>query len=309
MNFLKQGPEIKMPKKMPEFKLPGPISDLYQELRERHLLPLVVVLIAGIVAVPIALSESGHTGPSGEAAVPSTLPAKPAALVVSKSIPGLRDYRKRLKGLRATNPFKQRFVAAEEAGATTTESGGGSAGGAGSEEGTGSGESTPAPEGGGGGGTTVTHELKYFSWTIDVRIVPVSSNGKPSTAKPTVRYNQPELTMLPGRQTPAAIFMGPTSDGKKALLLVSSNVTAVFGEATCVLGGETCEMVALEPGAPETFVYGANQRIFRLELKKIQLVETNKLNRAPLGEPKSGNRPQPHAQSQAAVNQAVRQPR
>ena len=121
MNFLKQGPEIKMPKKMPKFKLPGPISDLYQELRERHLLPLVVVLIAGIIAVPIALSESGHTSASGETAAPPSVPAKPTALVVTKSVPGLRDYRKRLKGLRATDPFKQRFVAAEEAGATTTE--------------------------------------------------------------------------------------------------------------------------------------------------------------------------------------------
>ncbi len=54
--------------------------------------------------------------------------------------------------------------------------------------------------------------------------------------------------------------MGPSSDGKKALMLVSSNVTAIFGDAICVLGGETCEMLALEEGVPETFVYGGNQR-------------------------------------------------
>ena len=69
-------------------------------------------------------------------------------------------------------------------------------------------------------------------------------------------------------------------------MLVSSNVTAIFGDAICVLGGETCEMVALEQGVPETFVYGGNERIFRIELQKIHLVETDKLNKAPLGEPK-----------------------
>ena len=37
--------------------------------------------------------------------------------------------------------------------------------------------------------TTITehHELKYFTYTIDVQIVPVSVKGDPSTAKPTVR--------------------------------------------------------------------------------------------------------------------------
>jgi hypothetical protein len=151
----------------------------------------------------------------------------------------------------------------------------------------------------------VTHELKYFSGSIDVRVTPVSTNGKPSKQPPTVRRNLPELTMLPGRDTPAAIFMGPSDDRKKALMLVSSNVTAVFGDAVCVLGGETCEMVALEKGIPETFVYGANKRIFRIELLRIRLVETDKLNRAPLGEPKGGQRrPRP----QAAVETAVPQP-
>lgn len=302
MNFLKKGPEIKLPTKLSEIKVPGFLQDVYYELDERHLLPLVVVLIVAIVAVPIALSESGET--SGAPSAPLETGATASAtspIVVAKSLPGLRDYRKRLKGLRAKDPFKQQFTDAEEAGATPV------------EENTETGEAGESggsvPSEGGGGTSHVTHELKYFSWTIDVRIVPVSSNGQPSKAKPTVRRNQPELTMLPGRDTPAVVFIGPSSDRKKALMLVSSNVTAVFGDATCVLGGETCEMVALEPGVPETFVYGGNQRIFKIELQKLRLVETDKLNQAPLGEPKSGegnSGRRPRAQSQAvAVEQAV----
>jgi hypothetical protein len=298
MNPLKKGPEIKLS----DLKIPGFVSEIYYGLDERHLLPLVVVLLAAIVAVPLALSESPESNPVADATPYSAASSSTTQVVVAKSAPGLRDYRKRLAGLRAKDPFKQQFSDAEEAGTTAP-----------AEEATGSGEETGeetgTTEGGGTSGSTatVTHHIAYYSWTIDVRIVPVSSNGKPSTAKPTVRRDQPELTMLPGRQTPATIFMGPSSDGKKALMLVSSNVTAVFGEATCVLGGETCEMVALEPGVPETFVYGGNQRIFRIELQKIRLSETEKLNRAPLGEPKSGNRPQ--GQRQTAVAQAVLQPR
>ena len=40
MNMLKKGPEIKLP----ELKVPEPILNVFYDLRERHLLPLVAVL-------------------------------------------------------------------------------------------------------------------------------------------------------------------------------------------------------------------------------------------------------------------------
>ena len=98
-----------------------------------------------------------------------------------------------------------------------------------------------------------------------------------------IRRNLPELTTLPSRKKPAAIFMGVTKDGQKALLLISSNVTAIFGEDRCVLGSQTCQLLALEPGAPETLVYGPKHRTVKIELLKTHLVVTNKLHRASLG--------------------------
>lgn len=289
MNFLKQGPEIKLPKSLSDVKVPGFLRDIYYELDERHLLPLVIVLVVAIVAVPIALSETVE--PTATAGIPVEAGATASAspIVVSKSLPGLRDYRKRLNDLHSKDPFKQQFNDIEESGVAAPEESSIPVE-VGPEEG---GGSPAAPGGGGGGGEggtppPGTHEIKYYSWSIDVRVVPVSSNGKPSKAKPTVRRNLPELTMLPGRETPAAIFIGPSSDEKKAMMLVSSNVTAVFGDAVCVLGGETCEMLALEKGVPETFVYGGNKRIFRIELLKLRLTETDKLNKAPLGEQDRG---------------------
>ena len=65
MNMLKKGPEIKLP----DLKVPAPLVDLYYDLRERHLLPLVAVLLVAIVAVPIALSQSSQSGGSNPAAV------------------------------------------------------------------------------------------------------------------------------------------------------------------------------------------------------------------------------------------------
>ena len=83
--------------------------------------------------------------------------------------------------------------------------------------------------------------------------------------------------------------MGVTKDGKKALMLVSSNVRRLFGDGVCVVGSETCQLLALEPGLPETFVYGASERTYRIELLKIHLVKTDELQRAPLGN-RSGER-------------------
>jgi hypothetical protein len=89
--------------------------------------------------------------------------------------------------------------------------------------------------------------------------------------------------MLPDRKHPAAIFMGVTSDAEKALLLVSSDVSAVFGDARCVVGSRSCQLLALEPGLPETFVYGARGKTYRIELLKIHRVVSRHPHRASLG--------------------------
>jgi hypothetical protein len=139
------------------------------------------------------------------------------------------------------------------------------------------------------GGEPVPGKLTYFSYAIDVRVVAGGSQNDATPAAAgnvTVRKNLPELTMFPNRETPAAIYMGSTKDGKKALMLISSNVEAIFGDGKCVLGSASCQLLAMEPGVPETLVYGGAGRTFKIELLKIHLVTTNKLNRAPLGKPK-----------------------
>lgn len=288
--MLKKGPEIKLP----PLKVPAFLGDLFQDLRERHLLPLVAILLIGIVAVPLAFGGSSD----GEGAEP--LPAVGGAAagagggeLVAKAAPGLRRYQRRLDNLKAKDPFEQQYTGAEKASAGAGTAGG--SGGSGGAPGGSTATVVPPPAQGGGGGDpapvpspsegTTTPRLTYYSYAIDVRVTPLGEQAA-SKPKATVRRNLPELTMLPSRETPAAIFVGATKDAKKALFVISSDVEAIFGDGKCVLGSRRCEMLMLEPGLPQTFVYGGAGRSFRIELLEVKLIESKKINKAPLGNPK-----------------------
>lgn len=291
MNMLKKGPELKIS----SLKVPAFLLDVYYDLKDRHLLPLVAILLVALVALPIVLSKSSGSEEAEEGAAIATpsAAASTSSLVVAQAAPGLRDYRRRLSGHTAADPFVQRFSGGGEGGETTsgvpteatTEAGGSTSGEPSGGSGT---ETSPAPtgEGEGNGEPPSSGHLKYYSWTIDVRVTPVSS-GK-GKSKATTRHDLPEMTMLPSKSVPALTFVGVTKDEKNAIMLVSDKVTGIFGDATCTVGSEACQLIALEPEIPETIVYGADGRTYRIELIKVSLTETDKLNTAPLGKPKKG---------------------
>ena len=112
--------------KLPEVKVPGFLGDLFNDLRDRHLLPLVGLLLIAIVVVPFALKSSGGSdsgdrgrrGGGGRSRVAAAGGA-PQATAFTGSVTGLRDYRRRLRNLTAKDPFKQQYAgaAAAEAGA------------------------------------------------------------------------------------------------------------------------------------------------------------------------------------------------
>jgi hypothetical protein len=213
--------------------------------------------------------------------------------VVAKAAPGLREYRHRLAGT-PKNPFKQQYAEPEdnESGESSRSGGAEStvtvessessetpaepAAGTSPSEGGGSGEGNGEPPEGG--------QLKYYSFAIDVRVIPVSS--KKNKPEAVVHHNLPPMSMLPSRSVPALTFVGVSNDEKNAIMLVSDKVTGLFGDGTCVEGSENCQLLALEPGIPETVVYGADSRTYRIELLKLRLLKTDKLNTAPLGSPK-----------------------
>jgi hypothetical protein len=308
MNWLKKGPELKLS----EIKVPDFLFDLYYDLKERRLLPLIALLLVAIVAVPILLSQAGSSESGEEVPAPASPEASISGtesdLVVAKATPGLRDYRRRLEHARSLDPFRQPQTSSGEgegeSGSSEVSSGGGEASAATGSSPTfeesslppiPSSETAPSvtfPEEG-GGSSSGSGDAKYASNSIDVRIVSVPNSaggdGKASVKPETeVRRGLPELTMLPSRETPAAVFMGTSADGKKALLLVSSDVASVFGDGQCVVGSETCQLLALEKGLPQTFVYGPQGRTYRIEILAIEKKLSDKPRRAALGSPKRG---------------------
>jgi hypothetical protein len=277
------GPEIKMP----EMKVPAFISDTYHDLKDRHLLPLVALLVVAIVAVPILLSGSSKGSATEESLGGEGLAAITAGgggVIVAPATPGLQDYKRRLSDLQATDPFKQHFTAApEKTAAEASPSGSGGETEVTATEVTSTEITGGSPDSGNENAATVVRtETKFASYEIDARIVTVAASPEgESTA--VVRRNLPELTMLPGRQTPAIVFMGVSADAKKAMMLVSSDVQSVFGDALCVIGSETCQLLAMEPGLPETFVYGGQGRTYRIEVLKIERIVSKHPERAKLG--------------------------
>jgi hypothetical protein len=288
MNMLKKGPGLKMP----DLKVPDFLLDIYYDLRERRLLPLVALLVVALVALPFLLGGGSSESEPGEGdAIATTSTGRPSStLVVAKSAPGLRDYRRRLGNDHAKDPFVQQYSneagseggsaesapSGEEGSAVTVES---------SEAGSGSTESAE-PAGEGNNEPSEGGHLQYYSWAIDVRVVPVPPSGAKDKPKPSARNNLPDMTMLPSRAVPALTFIGVTKDTKRAVMLVSDKVTGLFGDGVCVVGSEACQLIAMEPGLPETVVYGADSRTYRIEVTKLQLLKTDELNVAPLGKSK-----------------------
>ena len=94
MNMLKKGPELKLS----AIKVPGFLQDIYYDLRDRHLLPLVVLLLVAFVAVPILVGNGERTRRSVPPAISPRNRILRLGADVAKAAPGLRQYEHRLEG-------------------------------------------------------------------------------------------------------------------------------------------------------------------------------------------------------------------
>jgi hypothetical protein len=281
-----KGPELKLS----ELKVPSLLQDLYKDLRDRRLLPVIALILVAIAATPFLLGGGGKeappvpTAPLGGGAVAHDA----AALTVLPAEPGLRDPNKRLAGRAAKDPFVQRYTApvlhkgsapvAESAG---TESGPGGGGEAVVESSSGGSTSAPAPEsapvesgGSGGSGSTapVPGELRLFTFAADLRLshTEFSKDGQKKMSAPETREKVLPTTPLPGKKSPALTYLGPDpKTAKDALMLVSPEVESLLGDGTCVSGMSTCQLLALEPGTPEVVEYGPNGVRYKIEVLKI----------------------------------------
>jgi hypothetical protein len=299
------GPELKVPKlRGGDVKVPPFLSDLYCDLRDRRLLPVIALVLVAIVATPLLLSGGDEEAeplapPPGPIAGASSVPN---ALTVVQAQPGLRNYKKRLSRRKPTNPFHQRFTAPVLSGEESRATGGGSAtavesSSSGSETFSSGSESSsggapasvpsaePAPSspsggsgsGGGGHSTPVPDGGTYFAFSIDVQITKAATKKDGSVEKtgPTVHKEVLPPTPLPGVKAPVVTYIGIDPEKQLPLFVVSSDVSSSFGEGKCISGTDSCELIELEPGFPQTFVYGEGRTRYKVNVLKIEPVLTD----------------------------------
>lgn len=289
------GPDLKMPNlKRADLKVPPFLDDLLFDLRERRLLAPLALLLVAIVAVPFLLgggSEESAPTP-GAAASLTDLEGAGAKLTVVEAQPGLRDYHKRLRDRRPTNPFKQRFTSSQVKGAGSTEN---------SPSSTTTGRTTGGPTPSGPTSSTPsetaptrpstgtpgpvpgssTESLTLFTWGIEVEVTKLPSEKVDPEAHPetTTKPRVLPQTPLPGPKTPVVTFLGLSREAaekkeKKALLLVSDDVSKVSKNAECVSAREGCQLIEAKPGQAITLVYGPGETSYTIKVLKIEVIVT-----------------------------------
>jgi hypothetical protein len=278
--------------KLPDVKVPLVLSDLFHDLRDRRLLPLVALILVALLAVPFLLSDSGSgneeesasSAPeAGAASAPRT-----AKLTVVRTDHGLRQPRKRLGHRTPKDPFEQQYTGpaagstevtqtATPSSTTTsttvpTEAGSEPAGGAPAAppSSTSPTESPPPVSGPRDGEVTV------FTFAADLKIgkTTTEADGGKSRAEPETREHVLPGTTLPGKKTQVVTYFGISPKTKKPLFLVGEGVTSIFGEAECLAGAANCQLLEVEQGFPVTLLYGPNDVRYKVTVLDVEPVAT-----------------------------------
>jgi hypothetical protein len=262
---------------MSSFQSPQLLTDLYRDLRDRRLLPLVLVLVVGLAVVPIALSSKSTSAPPASPPAPIAVAkrSKAPATDVVVSDPGLRDYHKRLSGDSPKDPFVQLFntpktnpaADAQSSGSADTSSAGQSTATVSPTETTGS----TAPSGGSASQPQPQTQSKFYFYRVKVRSGQLGEELK-------VDDSVGSLDQLPSKSVPAVAFLGVTTNSafepKTAVFLVSSAVSSLDGEGTCTFAGTYCQLLSLKPGQHEDLVW-TDGLVYRINLVKFDLIARN----------------------------------
>lgn len=281
----------------PEIKPPKFLVDLYRDLRDQRLLPLVILLLIAIPAVPIILSDPtpAFVAPPADEGLAATV-ADDSLMVVSAPA-GLRRYGDRLADRKPRDPFVNPDAQASgtaEDGSDTAAGGGGSA--AGSEpiapeptppdDGTGS-SGTTGSDGGGstgsgddGGGTSVPPaqppdpvepadpSLTFYRLKTDVRF------GKAGSGLVRPFEDVDRMRGFPAK-SPIAVFIGASEDGERAVFSISADAALVKGDGQCSSGRpKDCQFLTLRPGNAVNIRDARRGVVWRLGVTSIEVVET-----------------------------------
>ena len=235
----------------------GFFLDLWQDLREKRLWPVAAGLLLALAAVPFVLVEPAKEAPSQAsqgAVATSATPLEPLGEGLLQPAEDSVSDGSALKAFLSKNPFKpiQELQSnAEVTPTTVTSTDVGSTGSPGGTVGSArgnsrasaspSGGSSPGSAGGShpsGGGTTTT--VKTWTYVANLHFGP---SGHEKAYK-----NTKQLTLLPDDENALLVFLGVTSDRKKAVFLVNSKLQTT-GEGRCKPSPDQCSFLYLAQDA------------------------------------------------------------
>jgi len=257
-------------------------------MRDRRLLLPALALIIAVIAVPAALSSSSAT------TAPRPAPAQPDSAHEAATSPavlteqvGVTNYRKRLEQIKSKNPFRKHFTSVPKSAKLGIVQTGGTSSTATTITGTSS--TTPAatstvPATGGSttpaGSTTPSAPsseppneppkptTELIQRRIDVKVGPQGDLQKRTGVK--------QLKMLPTASTPVVVFLGTNEAGTRASFLVSTDVTAVSGDGSCLTTTSSCQFLTLKKSQVESFDYAPDTLTYKLKLLAIRDVVVSK---------------------------------
>ncbi len=267
-------------------QIPEPLKNVFRDLRDRRLLPLVLLLIAAIIAIPLLLSKDPEDPAVTTGALSSAESARDIGgaeitdPVVLAEVPGIRNYRKRLDSFSEQNPFEQQLTgvpkaiadAQDEAEAEAKDAVGDATGagtGSGSGSGTGGSGATAGETGGSADSGTATNEVPktttktygYF-WTIDAKAGVVGEAKKKSGLE--------MLDFVPGKSHPVVQFIRGVGESA-AVFVVSRSVGDTYGDGRCRPHPDDCQFLALDVGESRTLEYEPDGRRYKIKLTGVHL--------------------------------------
>jgi hypothetical protein len=257
--------------------------DLWQDLREKRLWPVAVLLLAGLVAVPVLLAKPAEDpGPPPAMETPAAAEGKDengqlakvtlesTEVDASGSTLGVFDpsnpFKPPKKVVEASNDKTGSSSQAGPADQAAGDDAGSGSGGKSDDGGSTSGGSTPPSSGGGttppsGGGTPTTTVYKYV---VDLTF---TANGRTRRVK-----GLEKLDVLPNQASTLLISMGVTVDGGNAVFLVDSSLKAA-GEGSCKPSAKECALVYIGPGSEHVFTQedGDSYTVRVDEIRKVEV--------------------------------------
>jgi hypothetical protein len=263
------------------------LQTVWRQLVQRRLLPVAIVLVAALAAVPLLLTEDPEPAPVAPApvgAAPTVAASSPAAgSIVELAEAGPEDAEGRRRVLGAPkNPFEPAQAPKPKATpAPPPASASPSGAGAGGATSTGGGSTTTVSGGAIGGGSPAAAptpapdppappaaappEPEHALYSVTVRF-------GASTTEQQDRRTLMRLEPLPSAEDPVLVFLGVAEDERTAIFLVHGGVDAE-GDGTCKPRPDRCTALLLRAGDTHFFeVTGETGEVtasYRLDLLEV----------------------------------------